>query len=126
MTTTQRLMLACIAIALSPAIAIAIFPNQPQAVDWFVGGMALIAGLIIGLAERFFAGDDIKRMPGLIAEHSRLSSEHDELQQALDRLHDVVVTNAVRQRSGKDAADNAGRLLRRLRQRRVLTEACQK
>lgn len=126
MTTTQRLMLACIAIALSPAIAIAIFPNQPQAADWFIGGMALIAGLIIGLAERFFAGDDIKRMPGLIAEHSRLSSEHDELQQALDRLHDVVVTNAVRQRSGKDAADNAGRLLRRLRQRRVLTEACQK
>lgn len=123
MTTTQRLMLACIAIALSPAIAIAIFPNQPQAVDWFVGGMALIAGLIIGLAERFFAGDDIKRMPGLIADHGRLNNEHAELQQALEQLHDAVVTHAVRQRSGKAATDKAGSLLRRLRQHRVIRQA---
>lgn len=125
MSTFKRLLLVCLAIAIAPAITQRL-TGTPLAVEFVMAFLALAAGLIIGMAEHFFAGDDIKRMPGLIADHGRLSSEHAELQQALDRLHDVVVTNAVRQRSGKDAADNAGRLLRRLRQRRVLTEACQK
>lgn len=122
MTTFKRLILVCIAIAIAPQITM-IITGKPLLAEWVIVFFALIAGLIIGMAERFFAGDDIKRMPGLIAEHSRLANEHAELQQALDRLHDVVATNALRQRSGKDATDKAGSLLRRLRQREAIRRA---
>lgn len=122
MSTVKRLLLVCLAIAIAPAIT-QLLTGTPLAVEFVMAFLALVAGLIIGLAERFFAGDDIKRMPDLLADRCRLSRDNAELQQALEQLHDAVVTHAVRQRSGKAATDKAGSLLRRLRQHRVIRQA---
>lgn len=122
MSTVKRLLLVCLAIAIAPAITQRL-TGTPLAVEFVMAFLALAAGLIIGMAEHFFAGDDIKRMPDLLADRCRLSRDNAELQLALEQLHDTVVTHAVRQRSGKAATDKAGSLLRRLRQHRVIRQA---
>lgn len=117
--TTARLAAIAAAIVITPAAGTAMAAN-PITIDIAMTVLALAAGLIIGTAEVWMA------RPKQTVEQSelqRMRRANDELFEALDRLNDVVASNATRTPYGKSIIRTALTLLRKHRLAKVLQEA---
>ncbi len=117
--TTARLAAIAAAIVITPAAGTAMAAN-PITIDIAMTVLALAAGLIIGMAEVWMA------RPKQTVEQSELQRLHranDELFETLDRLSDVVASNATRTADGKSIIRAALTLLRKYRLAKALQEA---
>lgn len=117
--TTARLAAIAAAIVIAPAAGTAL-AAKPITIDIVLTILALAAGLIIGLAEVWMARP---KQTVDQAELQRLHRANAELLEVLDRLSDVVTSNATRTADGKSIAKAAQALLRKYRLAKAMQEA---
>lgn len=117
--TTARLAAIAAAIVIAPAAGTAM-AARPVNIDIALTILALAAGLIIGLAEVWMARP---KQTVEAVELQRLHRANAELLETLDRLSDVVASNATRTPDGKSITKAAQALLRKYRLAKALQEA---
>lgn len=117
--TTTRLAAIAVAIVIAPAAGTAL-AAKPVTIDFVTIALALVAGVIIGMAEAWMARP---KQTVDQTELQRLSRANAELLTTLDGLSDVVASNATRTADGKSIAKAAQALLRKYRLAKALQEA---
>ncbi|MGL6047899.1 MAG: hypothetical protein ACRC02_15770 [Vogesella sp.] len=117
--TTIRLAAIAAAIAIAPAAGTAL-AAKPVTIDFVTIALALVAGVIIGMAEAWMARP---KQTVEAVELQRLHRANAELLATLDGLSDVVASNATRTAEGKSIAKAAQALLRKYRLAKALQEA---
>ncbi len=114
--TITRFFIIALAILLAPVIAYFMTGSTGSA-DFLVAFFSLAAGVAIGASEQWF------NRTTYTAPHPADAIERALLLESLDRLHDAVRDNTLRQPKGRNAVQTAADVLRQIRKREAAQRA---